>query len=61
MVSVLFGPLYLAILGVCTFGFFFYPQYKAKFDLLYTETEENKKRIEKCASIKSVFYPFLLI
>jgi len=54
LVIVIYGPYYLAIMGVCAFGFLFYPQWKAKFDLFYAETEENKSRIEKCPSIKSV-------
>ena len=50
----LFGPFYLAFAGVILFGALFYPQWRAKFDLFYAETEENKKIIEKCPTIKNV-------
>lgn len=56
MLVVIFGPLYLAVFWAGIFGFFFYPQWKSKFDLFFTETEENRKRIENCPSIKSVFF-----
>lgn len=58
---VFIGPYYFAIVGVIVFAFFFYPQWNSKFDMFYTATEENKKRIEKCPSIKLVIFSYLNI
>lgn len=51
----IFGPLSLAIICAGISGFLLYPQWRAKFDLFFTETEENRRRVAQCPSIKSVF------